>query len=344
MNSFTKHDVRNLKLGAVSIPYGITLAPLAGVSDYAFRKICRSHGAHYTVSEMVSAKALCYEQRSSKSTAQYKTAELTTVRDDDFPMAVQLFGCEPQYMAQAAEMLCSLDYAGCTSVRPPAAIDINMGCPVRKVTANGEGSALLKDPLLCGKIVSAVAKASSVPVTVKIRIGWDADSINAIEVARICQESGAALICVHGRTRSQLYSPGVNRDIIARVKSELTIPVIANGDIFCAKDALDMLDYTGCDGVMIARGALGNPWIFNEIVCAIEGKPFISPTTRDKIETALEHTKLLMQAYGEKNGIAQARKHIAWYIKGIHGASTVRNAVMSCTTLNDITELLYSLT
>lgn len=345
MNDVSNKKNRHLMLGNTAIPHGIMLAPLAGVSDYAFRRICREHGAVYTVSEMVSAKALCYEQlgRRRNAVESPKTAPLTTVREDDYPMAVQLFGSEPEFMSEATARLCQLDYIGCQSVRPPAAIDINMGCPVHKVTANGEGSALLKDPLLCGRIVSAVAAASSVPVTVKIRIGWDTSSINAVEVARICQESGASLVCVHGRTRSQMYNPGVNRDVIAEVRSALSIPVIANGDIYNGDDARAMLEYTGCDGIMVARGALGNPWIFDEIVSTLEERVYIPPTTRERIAVALQHTELLIGLYGEKNGTAQARKHIAWYIKGIHGASAVRNKVMTCLTYNEIRELLLSL-
>lgn len=341
VSSVNKH----LKLGNTIIPHGIMLAPLAGVSDYAFRKICREHGAVYTVSEMVSAKALCYEQASRRKSAvdSPKTAPLTTVREDDYPMAVQLFGSEPEFLSEATKMICELNYIGCNSFRPPAAIDINMGCPVHKVTANGEGSALLKDPLLCGRIVSAVATASTVPVTVKIRIGWDTGSINAVEVARICQESGASLVCVHGRTRSQMYNPGVNRDVIAEVKSAVSIPVIANGDIYNGQDAKSMLEYTGCDGIMVARGALGNPWIFNEITCVLEGRDFSPPTVKDRIAVALQHTERLIALYGEKNGTAQARKHIAWYIKGIYGASSIRNRVMTCSTYAEIQELLLTL-
>ena len=217
--------------GNVTLPHGLALAPLAGVSDRAFRRVCRACGADFTVSEMVSAKALCYEQKQKAGKARSVSGQLASVMADELPMAVQLFGCEPDFMAEAARMLEANDYVGCISEVPPAAIDINMGCPVRKVTGNGEGSALLKNPRLAGEIVKAVVSAVSLPVTVKIRAGWDAESINAPEVAKILEAAGASMICIHGRTREQMYEPGVNRAVIAAVKQAVSVPVLGNGDI-----------------------------------------------------------------------------------------------------------------
>ena len=251
--------------GNITLPHGLALAPLAGVSDRAFRRVCRACGADLTVSEMVSAKALCYEQRKKDLKTRSVSGHLASVMKDELPMAVQIFGSEPDFMAEAARMIEANQYLGCESEVPPSAIDINMGCPVKKVTGNGEGSALLKNPALIGEIVTAVVKAVKIPVTVKIRAGWDKDSINAPEVAKIIEASGASMICVHARTREQMYEPGVDRSVIAAVKNAVSIPVLGNGDIYTAADALSMMAETGCDGGMIARGAMGNPWVFSEI-------------------------------------------------------------------------------
>lgn len=333
-----------MKIGNNTLKHGIFLAPLAGVSDSVFREICKSFGAEYTVSEMVSAKALCYEQLAKKANAgeNSKTAPIAKVRSSELPMAVQLFGNDPKYMADAAKMIAECSYNGCTSECPPSAIDINMGCPVSKVTGNGEGSALMKDPELCGKIVYAVSRSVNIPVTVKMRAGWDQSSKNAVEVARICEANGASAVCVHGRTRTQMYNPGVDRKIIADVKNAVSIPVIANGDIFSAKDALSMLEETNCDGIMIARGALGNPWIFSEIVAKFEGKAFSPPTARDRIELAIKHAESMFRK-DARNGLAESRKHMAWYIKGIPGAAAARNQIMTLNSFEAVREALYSL-
>ena len=251
--------------GNITLPHGLALAPLAGVSDRAFRRVCRACGADFTVSEMVSAKALCYEQRKKDPKNRSVSGQLASVMKDELPMAVQIFGSEPDFMAEAARMIEANEYIGCMSEVPPSAIDINMGCPVRKVTGNGEGSALLKNPQLIGEIVTAVVKAVKLPVTVKIRAGWDRDSINAPEVARIIEASGAAMLTVHARTREQMYEPGVDRSVITAVKQAVSIPVLGNGDIYTAADALSMMAETGCDGVMIARGAMGRRVATNRI-------------------------------------------------------------------------------
>lgn len=333
-----------MKIGSSTLKHGLILAPLAGVSDSVFRGICKELGAEYTVSEMVSAKALCYEQLSKKANAaeNSKTAPIAKVGLNELPMAVQIFGSEPEYMAEAAKMIVECSYNGCASDAAPTAIDINMGCPVPKVVKNGEGSALMKDPELCGRIVRAVSQAVNVPVTVKMRAGWDQNSKNAIEIAKICEENGTSAICVHGRTRTQMYDPGVDRKIIADVKRAVSVPVIANGDIFSAKDAFSMIDETGCDGIMIARGALGNPWIFTAINAAFEGKTFVPPTAKDRIDMAIRHAEAMLKK-DTRNGLADARKHMAWYIKGIPGAASARNKIMTLNSFEEVKNTLHSL-
>jgi nifR3 family TIM-barrel protein len=237
-------------------------------------------------------------------------------------------------------MLEANEYVGCVSEVPPTVIDINMGCPVRKVTGNGEGSALMKNPRLAGEIVRAVAGAVSLPVTVKIRAGWDADSINAPEVARILEDAGAAMICVHGRTREQMYEPGVNRAVIAAVKDAVSIPVLGNGDIYTAADALSMMAETGCDGVMIARGAMGNPWIFSEITAALEGRSFTMPSLGERFATALRQVREMIEEKGERVGLAEAKKHLAWYCHGMEGAAAARGRLMQADSYEEMAAIL----
>ncbi len=324
----------------VTLPHGLALAPLAGVSDRAFRRVCRTLGADYTVSEMVSAKALVYEQKAKGEKDRSVSGHLASVRADEVPMAVQLFGHEPDFMAEAARMLESNDYKGCVSEVPPSAIDINMGCPVRKVTGNGEGSALLKDPRLVGEIVRAVVAAVSLPVTVKIRAGWDRDSINAPEIAKICEAAGASLLCVHARTREQLYEPGVDRSVITAVKAAVSIPVLGNGDIYTAADALSMMEETGCDGVMIARGAMGNPWLFAEIAAALDGRDFVLPPAAERFEVALAQVREMIAEKGERVGVAEAKKHLAWYCHGMEGAAAARGRIMQATDSDALAAIL----
>lgn len=329
--------------GNITLPHGLALAPLAGVSDRAFRRVCRACGADLTVSEMVSAKALCYEQRQKGSKTRSVSGHLASVMADERPMAVQLFGCEPDFMAEAARMLESNNYIGCVSEVPPSAIDINMGCPVRKVTANGEGSALLKNPRLAGEIVRAVVGAVSLPVTVKIRAGWDDASINAPEVARIIEDAGASMICVHGRTREQMYEPGVNRSVIASVKQAVSIPVLGNGDIYTAADALSMMAETGCDGVMIARGAMGNPWVFSEICAVLDGREFTMPPLSVRFETALAQVREMIREKGERVGVAEAKKHLAWYCHGMEGAAAARGRLMQAASYDEMAAILQEI-
>ena len=333
-----------LKIGKAELKHGIMLAPMAGATDYAFRKVCRSFGAEYLVSEMVCAKALCYEQKIKKSltASPSKTAPLAAIRENELPMAVQIFGSEPEFMAEAAKMIAENSYRGSTSLYTPSAIDINMGCPVQKVVSNGEGSALLKNPELAGKIVEAVVGAVDIPVTVKIRIGWDKNSINAVEVAKILEDSGADLICVHGRTREQFYAPSSDNRIIAEVKKAVSIPVIGNGDIYSVSDAIRMFDETECDGIMLARGILGNPWLFSEIASALEKTPYIPPNTEEKIYAALNHTKSVIEEKGER-GVSEAKGQLAWYVKGIRGASSARDRIHSASSFEEMEKILLEL-
>lgn len=326
--------------GSITLPHGLALAPLAGVSDRAFRRVCRACGADFTVSEMVSAKALCYEQRKKDPKVRSVSGQLASVMGDELPMAVQIFGSEPDFMAEAARMIEANEYIGRVSEVPPSAIDINMGCPVRKVTGNGEGSALLKDPKLIGEIVSAVARAVKIPVTVKIRAGWDKDSVNAPEVARIVEASGASLLTVHARTREQMYEPGVDRSVITAVKQAVSIPVLGNGDIYTAADALSMMAETGCDGVMIARGAMGNPWIFSEIRAALEGGDFTLPPASERFEVALAQVREMIAEKGERVGVAEAKKHLAWYCHGMEGAAAARGRLMQAESYDELAAIL----
>jgi nifR3 family TIM-barrel protein len=242
-----------------------------------------------------------------------------------------------------AAMLESGEYLGCTSEIPPAAIDINMGCPVHKVAGNGEGSALMKDPERAAEIVRAVCRAVSLPVTVKIRAGWDADHINAPELAKRLEDAGAALICVHGRTREQMYAPGVDYHVIGRVKQAVSIPVIGNGDLRSAKDAQRMLEISNCDGFMVARGATGNPWLFDELCAWMDGREYTPPTKEERLRLAMHHAELCVADKGERIGIPEIRKHIAWYLRGMNGAAAGRNRVMTASTLAEMRDILMNM-
>ena len=332
-----------IKIGSVELPHALALAPLAGVSDRAFRRVCRECGADFSVSEMVSAKAMCYEQKSRRKNERSVTGGLASVKQDEQPMAVQLFGSEPEFMAEAARMLEANDYNGCVSEVPPAVIDVNMGCPVRKIVSNGEGSALMKNIPLAADIVRAMTAATKIPVTVKIRAGWDKDSINAVEMARALEDAGAAMICVHARTREQMYEPSADWSVIADVKAAVSIPVFGNGDIFSAADAARMIAETGCDGVMVARGAVGNPWIFSEILAAREGREYTPPTVEQRFAVALGQIEEMIGEKGERVGVAEAKKHLAWYCKGIEGAAAARASIMKAENVNDIIDIIGEL-
>ena len=319
-----------MNIGNITLRHGLCLAPMAGATDRTFRAICREHGAEYTVSEMISAKALCYDQLSKKTVMPSASVELATIYESEMPIAIQLFGSEPELMARAAEMIVAREYRGCVSEISPAAIDINMGCPMKKIVANGEGSALMRSPELAAEIVKAVKRAVSVPVTVKIRAGWD--SITAPEFAKRIEAAGADMICVHARTREQMYAPGVDISVIADVKQAVSVPVIGNGDVYTLQDAKNMLDRTGCDGIMIARGALGEPWLFSEIKAHLEDNTYTPPTPEERLDTAKRHLFMMLDDKPERRAIAEAKKHVAWYIKDIRGAAAARDAVMCAET------------
>ncbi len=332
----------SIKIGNCILKNGILLAPMAGFTDYSFRRICRECGAEYTVSEMVSAKALCYEQLGKKN--DYKTAPLAAVKAEEKPMAIQLFGSEPQFVSEAAKMIENNDYKGCVSEIRPAAIDINMGCPMHKIVGNGEGSALMKNPKLAAKIVYETAKVlKHIPVTVKIRAGWDDTSKNAPEMAKMLEDAGASLICVHARTREQMYNPGIDASIIRKVKESVKIPVIGNGDIYNAIDAVNMIDQTGCDGIMIGRGALGNPFIFKEVSAYINSEKYNAPTLDEVIAMCLEHIKLIRNDKGEFTASAEIKKHAALYIKGIRSAAAIRDQIMKTHSTYEIESILFDL-
>ncbi|MBQ9745888.1 MAG: tRNA dihydrouridine synthase DusB [Clostridia bacterium] len=310
----------------------VMLAPMAGEGDYTFRASCKKFGADYLVSEMISAKAICYNDK--------KTPLLAKIRAEEMPIALQIFGSDPLYMARAADFLINESVKAGT---PCAAIDINMGCPVPKVVKNGEGSALMKNPALAGEIITAVKNAcGETPVTVKMRLGWDSASINVLDLAKTAEACGAAAVCVHARTREQLYSPGVDISHIAKVKAALSVPVIGNGDIFTAQDALEMFRATGCDAVAVARGALGNPYIFEEIKAALDGKPYTPPSARERIEEALRETRMRIEDKGEYAGLRESRTHIAHFTKSLHGSAAIRGRINFMGTFSEVEEALLT--
>lgn len=313
-----------MKIGNTELPKTAALAPLAGVADRAMREICREYGACWTVGEMTSSKGLSFGSK--------KSEELLEIGEAERPTAVQLFGSEPETMAQAAEM--ALEHK-------PEAIDINFGCPVPKVAGNGGGSALMKDPELAGRIVEAVVRAVDIPVTVKFRAGWDSEHINAVEFAKICEEAGAAALTVHGRTRMQMFAPPVDLDIIRRVKEAVNIPVIGNGDVDSPQAAKRMYDETGCDLVMVGRGAMGNPWLFRRIEHYIKtGELLPEPSPEEKMAVLKKHVELLCKYKGEYVGMREARKHSSWYIKGMRGAAEFRRECGEITAPEDLERLI----
>lgn len=313
-----------MQIGNIKLNGYAALAPMAGVADRAFRELCMAFGAGYCVSEMVSSKGIAYHSK--------KSAELMEISATERPCAVQIFGTEPETMAQAARF--ALQYK-------PEVIDINMGCPAPKIAGGGSGAALMRDPDLCGRIVQAVSRAVDIPVTVKIRSGFDEEHINAVEVALIAEKNGAQAVTVHGRTRKQFYAPPVNYDIIRKVKQALSIPVIGNGDIVDAKSAQFVMEYTGCDYLMVGRGALGNPWVFREINEYFSTGNIISaPTLDEKCDVLLRHIKSLVEYKGERVGMREARKHTAYYLKGFKNAAKLRNSAFSMEMLGDLERLV----
>lgn len=308
-----------MKIGNKELEGYCALAPMAGVADTAFRRLCREFGAAYTVSEMVSSKGLTMQDRKSR--------ELMVLSPGERPAGIQLFGDSEKTMAEAAVK--AMEFS-------PDFIDINMGCPAPKIAGNGGGSALLKDPALIGRIVKSVKEAVDVPVTAKIRIGWDSDSINCTEVARIIEASGADAVTVHGRTKAQMYAPPVYLELIRSVKESVKIPVIGNGDIADGVSARKMLDETGCDFLMVGRGALGRPWVFEEINSYFTNEPFSEPDIETRMKIMKRHISAICDSKGEAVGMKEARKHVAWYIKGLRGAAKLRNEAGSLTVLSDV--------
>ena len=299
---------------------------MAGFSDRAMRRICADMGVEYSVTEMISAKAVTFGDK--------KTYSLANVRPDEGRVALQIFGSEPDIMGRAAHILSTRDFG--EGYCSPCAIDINMGCPVHKIFSNGEGSALMRDPELIYRITKAVKENTDLPVTVKHRTGVDDKSLNAVECAQAAQSGGASLITVHGRTRVQMYSGTVNREIIKNVKQSVHIPVIANGDILSGADALSMLRDTGADGVAIGRGAVGNPFIFREVIAALEGREYTEPTLEEKVDTALLQLRLAIEDKGERVAVPEARKQIASYLHSFRGAASIRARINQALTYSEI--------
>lgn len=317
-------NMNNLNIGGVSLKSHAVLAPMAGVSDRAYRELCVRFGAAYCVSEMVSSKALSFNSK--------KSEELMEISDLERPCGIQIFGDDPKCMADAAKHALE---------NKPDIIDINMGCPAPKISSNGSGSALMKNPRLCGEIVKAVTAVTDTPVTVKIRKGWDDDSVNAVEVAKICESAGAAAITVHGRTRQQYYKPPVDYDIIRAVRESVSVPVIANGDIDSAERAKEVMDITGCDLVMIGRATLGNPWIFSQINAYLENPnvKIHTPDLEERLGVMIEHIGKMVEYKGEHMAMLQARKLVVGYFKGMKGAAALRNEAGKIKTLDDLYEL-----
>lgn len=314
-----------MRIGNVTTENNVFLAPMAGVSDSSFRRICRRYGAGMVYSEMISAKGLYYNDK--------KTAELMHITDEERPCAIQIFGSDADIMAEVIPKVMEAK---------PDIIDINMGCPMPKIVNNGDGSALLCAPEKIGEIVRKVSNVSPVPVTVKIRKGWDKNSVNAVETAKIIEANGAAAVTVHGRTRDEFYGGVADWDIIKAVKDTVSIPVIGNGDIKTAQDAKRMFDYTNCDAIMIGRGSEGNPFIFRQINEYLEtGEVTFNPTPHDRLWQMTEHLKMLVETKGESRGVKEARKHIAWYIKGLKGASRLKGEIFK---ISDFATIHHCLT
>lgn len=300
-----------IKIGNLELDNKVFLSPMAGVTDLPFRLICKEQNCGMLYTEMINAKALCYDDENTK--------KMLKIEEAEHPVAVQIFGSDPDFMGRAAEIM---------NEYPNEILDINMGCPAPKVIKNGDGSALMKNPKLAEEVLKAVVKNSKKPVTLKIRKGWDDNSINAVEIAKIAEASGISALAIHGRTREQYYSGKADWNIIAEIKNNIGIPVIGNGDVFSVEDARNMLDKTNCDAIMIGRGAQGNPWIFKRINHYMQtGEILPEPALEEKINTAIKHLDLAVKEHGEYIAVREMRKHIAWYLKGLRNSAKIRDEI-----------------
>ena len=313
-----------MKIGNVELKNKVSLSPMAGVTDLPFRLICKEQNCGMLYTEMINGKALCYDDENTK--------KMLKIEDEEHPVAVQIFGSDPEFMGRAAEIM---------NAYPNEILDINMGCPAPKVVKNGDGSALMRNPKLAEEVLKSVVKNSTKPVTLKIRKGWDDNSVNAVEIAKIAEASGISALAIHGRTREQYYSGKADWDIITEIKNAINIPVIGNGDVFTVEDARNMLDKTGCDAIMIGRGAQGNPWIFKRINHYMEtGEILPEPTLEEKINTAVKHLNLAVREHGEYVAVREMRKHIAWYLKGLKGSAKVRDEINKITSYEEVVSRL----
>ncbi|MCR8745797.1 tRNA dihydrouridine synthase DusB [Romboutsia lituseburensis] len=300
-----------MKIGNLELENKVFLSPMAGVTDLPFRLICKEQNCGMLYTEMINAKALCYDDENTK--------KMLKIEEAEHPVAVQIFGSDPEFMGRAAEIM---------NEYPNEILDINMGCPAPKVIKNGDGSALMKNPKLAEEVLKVVVKNSKKPVTLKIRKGWDDNSINAVEIAKIAEASGISALAIHGRTREQYYSGKADWNIIAEIKNNIGIPVIGNGDVFSVEDARNMLDKTNCDAIMIGRGAQGNPWIFKRINHYMQtGEILSEPALEEKINTAIKHLNLAVKEHGEYIAVREMRKHIAWYLKGLRNSARIRDEI-----------------
>ena len=313
-----------MKIGNVQLDNEVFLSPMAGVTDLPFRTICKEKGCGMLYTEMINAKALCYDDENTK--------KMLRMEKDEHPVAVQIFGSDPEFMGKAAKIM---------NEYPNEILDINMGCPAPKVVKNGDGSALMRNPKLAAEVLSSVVKNSKKPVTLKIRKGWDDDSVNAVEIAKIAEECGISALAIHGRTREQFYSGKADWDIIAEIKQNINIPVIGNGDVFEVQDAVNMLEKTKCDAIMIGRGAQGNPWIFNRINHYMKtGEVLPEPTLEEKITTAIKHMNLAVAEHGEYVAVREMRKHIGWYLKGLKNSARYRDQINKITDYKEVIAML----
>lgn len=313
-----------MKIGNVQLNNKVFLSPMAGVTDLPFRLICKEKGCGMLYTEMINAKALCYDDENTK--------KMLKIEDEEHPIAVQIFGSEPEFMGKAAAIM---------NEYPNEILDINMGCPAPKVIKNGDGSALMRNPKLASEVLSSVVKNSKKPVTLKIRKGWDDDSVNAVEIAQIAEQCGISALAIHGRTREQFYSGKADWDIIEQIKQTINIPVIGNGDVFEVEDAVNMLEKTKCDAIMIGRGAQGNPWIFKRINHYMEtGEILPEPTLEERITTAIKHMNLAVAEHGEYVAVREMRKHIGWYLKGLKNSAKYRDQINKITDYKEVIAML----